>query len=62
MTFEEAIRKAMKVYWENTDDFDGLQSNKSRKYNKKYFDSVETEMLGSKDGSKESKEYAKGKK
>lgn len=53
MTFEEAVRKAMKVYWYHTDDFDGLESNKNRKYNKKYFDSIESEMLSPKDSSKE---------
>lgn len=53
MTFEEAVRKSMRAYWEDTDDFDQLETSKNRKYNKKYFDSVEEEMLPKKDQSKE---------
>jgi len=52
MTFEDAIRQSIKTYWEKADDFDGLETSKNRKYNKKYFDSVEAEFLNKEDSSK----------
>ena len=45
MTFEEAIRKSMKAYWEKTEDFEKLESSKDRKYTKKYFDSLKNSVL-----------------
>lgn len=53
MTFEEAVRLSIKTYWEKTDDFDSLETSKGRKYNKKYFDSVESEFLPESDSSKD---------
>lgn len=45
MTFEEAVRKAMKVYWNKTADFDELKTSQNRKYNKSYFDNLKSSML-----------------
>lgn len=42
MTFEEALRKAMKTYWEDKDELDSF---KGKKYNKKYFDSLKEELV-----------------
>lgn len=55
MTWEEAIRRAIKAYWKNTAEFDGLSTSKKegRKYKKEYFDSVETEFLTKADKSEE---------
>lgn len=39
MTFEDAVRKAIKAYWKG-DEYDNMESFKNKKYNKKYFDSV----------------------
>ena len=44
MTWEDAIVEAIRKYF-NSDEFEGLESMKSTKYNKKYFDSVKSEML-----------------
>lgn len=52
-TFEDAIRVAIKTYFEKSDDFDKFESNKERKYNKKYFDGVKDEFISKKDDSKE---------
>ena len=53
VTFEDMVRKSMRMYWLKTDEYDQLTSNKSRKYNKKYFDNMESEVLSPKDQSKE---------
>ena len=53
VTFESMIRKSMRMYWLKTSEYDELSSNKTRKYNKKYFDGMEEEFLGPKDKSKE---------
>lgn len=53
VTFEDMVRKSMRLYWKKTEEYDQLTSNKTRKYNKKYFDGVETEMLAPKDQSKD---------
>lgn len=45
VTFEDMVRKSMRMYWLKTDEYDAMTSNKSNKYNKKYFDGVESEML-----------------
>ena len=42
MTFEEALRKAMKIYW---DDKEEMESFKGKKYNKKYFDALKEELV-----------------
>ncbi len=47
MTFEKALREAMKAYWEG-DEYDNAQSFKDKKYNKKYFESVKSEVLETK--------------
>lgn len=44
MTFEDAIKAAIKTYFEG-DDYDNLETFKGKKYNKKYFDSVKSEVL-----------------
>lgn len=51
MTFEEAIIKSIKSYWQSNDDFDQMQTSKNRKFNKKYFDGVESEFLNKEDNS-----------
>lgn len=45
MTFEEAIRKSMRTYWEDTEGFDGLETSKGRKYTKSYFDKIKSDLL-----------------
>lgn len=45
VTFEDMVRKSMRMYWLKTDEYDSMNSNKNRKYNKKYFDSVENDMV-----------------
>jgi len=47
MTFEEAIKKSIKQYYEMDDDNE-LEINKSgeRQYTKKYFKDFEEEILG----------------
>lgn len=62
MTFEEAVRKAMRAYWHNNDQFSALStSGGDRKYSKKYFDGIESEFLPKKDSSaKEVKKESKG--
>jgi hypothetical protein len=52
VTFEDMVRKSMRLYWNKTDEFDEMSSNKSRKYNKKYFDAFEGETLPKEDQSK----------
>jgi len=60
MTFEEAVRKSMRVYWNETNDFDQLGTSQGgRKYNKKYFDSIEEEMLPSSSALAVKKEQSK---
>lgn len=44
-TMEDAFRKAIKKYWKDK-DFETAKSFKDKKYNKKYFDSMEKEFLG----------------
>lgn len=49
MTWEKALQKALKAYWNNTDEFDALNTSKgNRKYSKKYFDAFEKEQFGEK--------------
>jgi hypothetical protein len=48
MTFEKALRNAMKAYWKG-DEFETAESFKDKKYNKKYFDSIKSEYIGGKD-------------
>lgn len=49
MTFEEAIKRSIKSYYENgDDDLEYNKGNKERVYNKSYFDSFEEEILASK--------------
>jgi hypothetical protein len=57
VTFEDMVRKSMRMYWLKTDEYDNMSSSKDRKYNKAYFDGVEKEMLSPKDQS--SKEIKK---
>lgn len=59
ITLEDAFNKSMRMYWLKTDEYDSLTSNKNRKYNKKYFDTMETEMLPSKDKSNKALEKVK---
>lgn len=47
MTESDAFRAAIKAYWKG-DDFEMAESFKDKKYNKKYFDSVKSEILGEK--------------
>lgn len=58
MTFEQAIRKAIKAYWKENSDFSDMSSFKDKKYNKEYFNGVETEFLTPKD-KKEDKRFIK---
>jgi hypothetical protein len=55
MTESDAFRMAIKAYWKG-DEFETAESFKDKKYNKKYFDSVKSEMLGTKDKKKHEKE------
>jgi hypothetical protein len=55
MTESDAFRMAIKAYWKG-DEFETAESFKGKKYNKKYFDSVKSEMLGTKDKKKHEKE------
>ena len=48
MTFEDAIRQAIKTYFEKSDDFDAFETSKDRKYSKKYFDGLKDEYIGKK--------------
>jgi hypothetical protein len=59
MNISDAIIKMMRIYWENVDDYDSMETSQGRKYNKKYFDSVEAEFLNKEDQSKT--ELKKGK-
>lgn len=45
VTFEDMVRKSMRLYWLKTDEFNKMSTLKASKYNKKYFDGVESEML-----------------
>lgn len=45
MTFEQAMQKMLKVYWNKTTDFEASESFKDKKYNKKYFDSVKEQFV-----------------
>lgn len=58
-TLEDAIRQAIKMYFEKNDDFGKLESQKERKYTKKYFDSVKEEMLGEKSVNKDHEKDSK---
>lgn len=51
VTFEDMVRKSMRMYWLKTDEYNSLTSNKSRKYDKTYFDGMEKDMLAAKDQS-----------
>lgn len=44
MKLEDAIRQMIKSYFED-DDFEGLESFKGKKYNKKYFDGIKSEFI-----------------
>ena len=44
MNLNSAFAKAIKFYWKNKDK--KLQTDENRKYNKKYFDSLETGLDG----------------
>lgn len=50
MTFEEAVKNMIKQYFDDDFDDDELESRKlggkESKYNKKYFDKFEEEILG----------------
>lgn len=48
MTESDAFKAAIKAYWKG-DDYEMAESFKDKKYNKKYFDSVKSEMLGEKE-------------
>jgi hypothetical protein len=60
MNESDAFRAAIKAYWKG-DEYETADSFKDKKYNKKYFDSVKTEMLGDKeikaDKKKEKEKY-----
>lgn len=43
MTFEEAVKKAIKAYWESEEGLK-LTSAPNHKYNKKYFDDFSKEQ------------------
>ncbi len=56
MQLSEAFIKAIRMYWEESEEFDELKTSKGeRKYPKKYFDSLEEEFLPKKDKEKEEK-------
>jgi hypothetical protein len=44
MKISDAFVKAIKAYWKG-DEYDTSETFKDKKYNKKYFDSVKSEML-----------------
>lgn len=48
MTFEEAIRKSIKAWYKDKNDFVRLANTRETetKYTKSYFRSIRTEMLG----------------
>lgn len=49
MDFKDAVIQSMKSYWGlsgKADSYESLQSNKDRKYNKKYFDDLKESELG----------------
>ena len=45
MTFDDAIKNMIKVYWEDDQGYENSQSFKDSKYNKKYFQSMEEEFF-----------------
>jgi hypothetical protein len=46
MTFEEAVKISIRQYYENgDDDLEHSKLEKDRKYNKKYFDDFESELM-----------------
>lgn len=51
MTFEEAIKERIRKYYDPKHDEDALESNKLTKnrYDRKYFDDFEEEVLTGKD-------------
>ncbi len=44
MDLSEAFKKAIKAYWKD-DEYENMESWNQKKYNKKYFKSVRSEML-----------------
>jgi len=44
MTFDDAIKNMIKVYWE-TDEYENSRSFEKSKYNKKYFQGMEEEFF-----------------
>ena len=60
MQLSDAFIKAIKSYWKG-DDFEMSETFKDKKYNKKYFDSVKSEMVGGKDKEDDDKKSKKDK-
>lgn len=48
MTFEEAVRKSIKAYFEGKDPENLLEAMGGTKYTREYFDEMEEELLGEK--------------
>jgi len=48
MTFEDAVRKSIKAYFEGKDPDNFLDAMGGTKYNREYFDEMEEELLGEK--------------
>lgn len=55
MNFEEAVKERIRKYYDPNHDEDGLESNavSPNKYNRKYFDDFEEEILTKKTGKKD---------
>lgn len=61
MTLNDAFEKAIKFYWKSK-DHSKLKTNDKRKYDKKYFDGIESELDGPLEDTKLKKEMKGGKK
>jgi hypothetical protein len=48
MTFEDAVRKSIKAYFEGKDPENLLEAMGGTKYTREYFDEMEEELLGEK--------------
>ena len=55
MQLSDAFRAAIKSYWKG-DEYEDSETFKDKKYNKKYFDGVKSEVLGEKAEKKDKKE------
>lgn len=55
MTFEEAVRKSIKAYFDGRDPENFLSAMGKVKYTRDYFDELEEEMVGDPKAKKKSK-------